>query len=376
MSQIQKHRVSHIKRQTDITMAGSRRTIAILVFLLTSLTCSLAESLNLNTDSRPSINIRFVPSRVEFQQVSQQYPETLARRLFSSVPRREFALHNVSWTMQSELTLLTGASSSGKSALMKIVSGVETPVQGSVHIQCLWKSLPTPTPHAQWVAQPVYLDQRPSIDGRRTARQILCQHEEIIIQKLLLIASSSSSSKTTNQSKQQSSSSSLKSFLKSLLNALTAELCSCLQLTTTTSAWMDQTPLQLSSSQSYRLALVTACLESSMANLSVSVDADADIDVDTLFPTSLDADDKTTERRTVSLPAPILLLDEWMDTETTEIVQTVQRGLEQLAQSSDDGVGVGAVIVSATHKRERWKKPYSEMVLSRGQVLSWNRIES
>jgi hypothetical protein len=31
--------------------------------------------------------------------------------------------------------------------------------------------------------------------------------------------------------------------------------------------------------------------------------------------------------------------------------------------------------MSATHKAERWKKPYSEMVLSRGQVLSWNRIE-
>jgi ABC-type dipeptide/oligopeptide/nickel transport system ATPase subunit len=385
--------ISHYYRER-LTMAGCRRTAAILAFLLSSLT-SPTVSLNLNT-AAPSIkiNIRFVPSQVKFQQVSQQYPETLARRLFSSVPRREFALHNVSFTLQSELALLTGASSSGKSALMKIISGVETPVQGSVHIQCLW-SAPDPTQtqsqprQVQWVAQPVYLEQRPSVDGRRTVRQILCQQKESILQKLLLAsASSRSSSKTSNNPKQQSESSSLRIFLESLLNALTTELCSCLQLTTTststtndnnnnkyngaTAAWMDQTPLQLSPSQSYRLALVTACLQSSMANLNFSVLLDPDVDVDTLFPT--DTDDSTTERqlRTVSLPAPILLLDEWMDTETTEIIQTVQRGLEQLAQIEN----CGAVIVSATHKAERWKKPYSEMVLSRGQVLSWNRIKS
>jgi hypothetical protein len=197
--------------------------------------------------------------------------------------------------------------------------------------------------------------------------------------------------------------------LESLLKALTAELCSCLQLTTTptltptspasttndntkhnggatAACWMDQTPLQLSPSQSYRLALVTACLHSSMANLNLSVLVDADVDVDILFPTTA-ADgvtdtDSTGERRTVSLPAPILLLDEWMDNETTEIIQTVQRGLEQLAAGSGccgcggGGGGGGAVIVSATHKADRWKKPYSEVVLSRGQVLSRNRIGS
>jgi ATPase subunit of ABC transporter with duplicated ATPase domains len=364
-------------------MAGCRWTAAILAFLLASLTSFTASlNLNLNTAAKApspinSITIRFLPSQVEFQQVSQQYPETLARRLFSSVPRREFALHNVSCTMQSELTLLTGASSSGKSALMKIIRGVETPVQGSFHIQCLWGA-PDPTSTStqpQWVAQPVYLDQRPSIDGRRTVRQILCQQEESIIQKLL-------SSSKNNKAKQQSEST-LRVFLESLLKALTAELCSCLQLTTaststtndnskydgaTAAAWMDQTQLQLSASQSYRLALVTACLQSSMANLDVSVLEDDCADVDTLFPTT--AHD-TAERCTVSLPAPILLLDEWMDTETTEIIQTVQCGLEQLAADS-----CGAVIVSATHKADRWKKPYSEMVLSRGQVLSWKTIES
>jgi energy-coupling factor transporter ATP-binding protein EcfA2 len=359
---------------------GCRRTTAILAFLLASLT-SLTASLNCNIASNtntPSTNlhVRFLPSQVEFQQVSQQYPETLARRLFSSVPRREFALHNVSFTLQSELTLLTGASSSGKSALMKIISGIETPTQGYFHIQCLWDAPILPKHHAPWVAQPVYLDQRPSIDSRRTARQILCQQEESILQKLLL------GSKGNKPKQQSDSSSSLRNFLKSLLKALTVELCSCLQLTSATitlttmtdnsmyDAWMDQTTLQLSSSQSYRLALVTACLQSSMANLSAVLDSCADVDIDILFPMT-DAID-TTERqlRTVSVPAPILLLDEWMDTETTEIIQTVQRGLEQLAGNS------GAVIVSATHKAERWKKPYSEMVLSRGQVLSRNRIES
>ena len=399
-------------------MAGCRPTAAILAFLLTAFTVS---SLNLNNSdakadaqSNSNLHIQFVPSQVEFQQVSQQYPETLARRLFSSVPRREFALHNVSFILQSKFVLLTGASSSGKSALVKMISGVETPVQGAVRIQCLWDAAaaaaaaasdddddPTP-PHQsqqqqqQWVSQPVYLDQRPSIDGRRTVRQILRQKEEHILQKLLL------SSSMTNNKARQPLESSIRIFLGTLLSALTAELCSCLQLTSTSKSttsndntqhngaaataaagvcWMDQTPLQLSPSQSYRLALVTACLQSSMANLNLSTvfvdgdgNADVDVDIDTFFPTTVVVDDDTattdgTERRTIRLPAPILLLDEWMDTETTEIVQTVQRGLEQLART-------GAVIVSVTHKAGRWKKPYSEMVLSRGQVLSWKtRIE-
>jgi ABC-type lipoprotein export system ATPase subunit len=356
------------------TMGGCRHswTVVILASLLSSLTGSTSLNTNTAAPSINSINIQFLPSQVKFQEVSQSYPVTLGRRLFSSVPRREFALQNVSLSLQSELILLSGASSSGKSALMKIVSGVETPVQGSVHIQCQqhddFNDTPPPCLRSWMIAQPIHLEQRPSVDSRRTVRQILSQNEESIIKKLQRALVVSSNSMSNNKQQQQSESSS-RIFFESVLNALTAELCSCFDLSTTTNnnnhnndvtAWMDQTPLQLSPSENYRLHLVTACLQSSTANL---VGASA-IDIDDLLST----DDTTTLKRTVSLPAPILLLDEWMDTEPTEIVQTVQRGLEQLAKAS------GAVIISATHKADRWKKPYSEMVLSRGKVLSWNRI--
>jgi hypothetical protein len=61
-----------------------------------------SRSLSLSTTTQPSISINFRPTRVECRQVYQQYPVTLARRLFSSVPHREYAVNNVSFCLSSE----------------------------------------------------------------------------------------------------------------------------------------------------------------------------------------------------------------------------------------------------------------------------------
>ena len=59
------------------------------------------------------------PSRIIFDAVTQSYPDTLIRRLFSSVPRRDFAIKDVSFQINSgDFVVILGASSSGK------VSGV------------------------------------------------------------------------------------------------------------------------------------------------------------------------------------------------------------------------------------------------------------
>jgi len=57
---------------------------------------------------------------LQLHQVSKTYPVTWQRRLFSSVPQRKFALHNVTLELNG-LCLIQGASSSGKSTLLKVI---------------------------------------------------------------------------------------------------------------------------------------------------------------------------------------------------------------------------------------------------------------
>jgi len=264
--------------------------------------------------------IHIVPSQVEFRDVCQQYPATLARRLFSSVPRRDYALHNVSFKLKSELVLLTGASSSGKSTILRLLWGKEQPSHGSIHVtSCVRRDDDVVSSEATGssvlpAAQPVYLDQRPSFDNRQTIHQIL--REQLI------------------------------NLTPSIATQLIQAFCALFALNASDEQWMKQRTSSLAPSECYRLDLVLACLKSTLGDQSSDV---------------------ATQVRPIMLPAPILLLDEWMDKETSTIVQTVQKGLTQAAKQ-------GAVIVSVTHKPERWKTSgCSCMTLCRGEILSFRQ---
>jgi ABC-type polysaccharide/polyol phosphate transport system ATPase subunit len=114
----------------------------------------------------------------------------------------------------------------------------------------------------------------------------------------------------------------------------------------------EKTPSQLSPSEQYRLQLVKASLESMLqGRLSFSED-----------------------KIVVELPAPVLLLDEWLDKETSSIVQKVRGALEALVE-------LGAVVCSVTHKPERWQNSNtavstSHMTLCRGEILLFTQRES
>jgi ABC-type multidrug transport system ATPase subunit len=92
------------------------------------------------------------------------------------------------------------------------------------------------------------------------------------------------------------------------------------------------TPAHLTTSERFRLELVFASLKSmSMGISEVGTDAEGSIP-DPRFP------------------APILCIDEWLDRETSTVIQPIGEALIQLAKRW------GSVIIVVTHKPERFAK--------------------
>ena len=251
------------------------------------------------------------PSVVTLKFVSQSHPDSFWRKLTSSEPRREFALKNVSVTFQPPVTtLLLGESSSGKSTILRLISGSESPISGNVEIS---NDCATLRP-----SRPIYLDSRPSYGQNEIVEDIW---------------SNAGAFDKSNESPNR------KTLLKELSKLLKVPLQSKI--------------LDLSMSEVYLCRIGETVLESTTINSAQHMESTT--------PTYLD------EPNVLKLPAPILLLDEWLDNETSTVVQRVQTALHELAQN-------GAVIVCVTHKphlfSSRGNRQLRRVTLSRGQVLS------
>jgi ABC-type multidrug transport system ATPase subunit len=240
-----------------------------------------------------SADLTWAPSSISLEEVSQSYSSSVWRRLTSSVPRREFAVEKLSLSIESEFLMLIGASSSGKSTILRLILG-EEPVSGKVRIA-------TKDPGVS-PALPVLLDERPPFDNKRVVRSIL-------IDAILQTAPNAP----------------LDLILDDMTNIFELDL--------------EKKPSQLSSSESFRFRLAEISLQSMLYHHGVSTSS---------FK---------------QLPAPIILLDEWMDMETSTVIRKVQTSLERL-------VDRGAVIVCVTHKPHLYNTDNVRLVtLCRGAIL-------
>lgn len=212
--------------------------------------------------------------------VSQSYEDTLLRRLFSSIPRRDFALNRVSFEVKSgSFLVILGASSSGKSTILRLVQGVEKPVSGSILLES--------------TSTPVYLDRKkPEYNDGQTIETILLERFEG--------------------------------------NAFGVSICEMISLD------MKKKPSDLSPSETYKFGLVEACMKS------VAVGDPC---------------------------APILLLDEWMDLETSIVVHKVEKAIIELTE------GIGATILYVTHKPNLLRASHKCMTMCRGEILSTGRTK-
>lgn len=335
--------------------------IVLLCFLLPptsplSYSPNEAAKISLSSSSSSFSRIQIVPSRVEFDQVSRRYPWTWQRRLVSSVPYREYALYNVSFTACSEHVIIKGPSSSGKSTILKVLAGMETPTNGSVVIQVgssLANSICFHHNHAVSsfapllpVAKPVYLDQRRrDFDDRpkqETVESILMKHAE---SELRVGLRSVTMEDTT----------------ESLGSLLVSQICRSLALDPA------QCVSQLSSSQSYQLQLALASITSMFLGNYCQIST-------TEKGSNEHRNEDEQSAAVLCFAAPILLLDEWLDTETSTVIRAVE-------QTAIQGVtDLGGVVLTVTHKVERYGLGSSSNILQnqhfgRCRVLTLNRGE-
>ncbi|CAJ1966169.1 unnamed protein product [Cylindrotheca closterium] len=292
-----------------------------------------------HNDNDDDGDICWHPCSIEISNLSHQYPVTLWRTLTSSEPRREFALQDVSLKLgPHEFVLLLGDSSSGKSTLLRLILGLEErkivqPTFGTIQIAVVvphyskeeeeeeddddnaTEILPPPA------AVPVLLDQKPVYSNNRGSQTV-----QMILQEKLKKMNKAS---TIIQHHDEKSS-------QTTLFLIIERLCELMDLPLTKKG------SDLSPSEAYRCAMTEASLESILTGKAAAAAVNDDDDRD------------ETSKTISSFPAPILLLDEWLDKETSTVVQNVQTSILKLIQTS------GAIVVSITHKPNLYKQSIKE----------------
>ena len=235
-----------------------------------------------DADDQSATSMVYVPSRVGLEDVTLSYPETLMGKLFSSVPKRKNAVDQITISFgpgrssgrdvdevgDNMPTILVGRSASGKSTLLRLVSGEETPTSGTVATEGL--------------AEPIIIDRKPPLDDSKSV--------------LGGIVAAPKDQQRNNKSVEQVA----------------------LYFATTLGLTLDQLqskPSNLSPSGQFLFGLACGCLCSVMPALSATVDSQTALDI-----------------TKCSLPGPILLLDELFDFEHPDVAAKCCPGIDSLIQ--------------------------------------------
>ncbi|KAG7363608.1 ABC transporter [Nitzschia inconspicua] len=296
--------------------------------------------------STTTSSIQWCESNVEITDICQMYPDTIWRRLTSSVPRREFALQNISCmfyalplllrnstvdnnnvlsdppvSVPRSLVLLIGASSSGKSALLKVIQGQELPNSGTVQFSTTIPSSSN-TSTTTIVAKPIMLDDRSPL-----SRQNEAVHRELRTVLRNVVAEYSTVEMDSTD-------------WISFEDAILGEMLSCFGLSP------EKKLSSLTPSEDYRFRLAKASLESTLHYV--------------------DSRMFCIDGKLLHLPGPILLLDEWLDKETSQVASKVVPALHNIVHN------FGGIVLSATHKPELYEHttPLSKIMLSSGKILN------
>lgn len=294
--------------------------IALLIFECVYLCCALSLA---TTSAERSL---LTPTEIECFALTQSYPVTLMSKLFSSVPKREFAIEDITLSfgkqtdeanqdehaMNSErinnFVLMQGRSASGKSTLLRILSGTEQPQSGNVLLNGsnLYDDSGA-SDNTVLLPKPVFMDTKPD-----------CYDKKYTVLERIISAAGVETS--------------------TIIEGLAQEFASILNLS---DAQLNDSPPALSPSGQYLFGIACACMESSCASMQKSVDGHGEN----------------------QSSHPVLLLDELLDKESSLVAKTVGKGIQQLTRR-------GAIVLCATHRPEYLRECADRLVtLSGGKIL-------
>jgi ABC-type lipoprotein export system ATPase subunit len=277
-----------------------------------------------NTQSLVPDQISFLPLTLKCNSITQSYPITLLSKLFSSVPKRQYALQDINVSfgntylpeddvggIRSNFCLLVGRSASGKSSLLRIMSGQERPVSGNVLINdiSLYPPLQKDVDQFLTLPTPIIVDSKPDcFDDQYT-----------VLQRI--------ENSATNE-------------------RVDAKVRYCLALKIAKILNLSESQLSgysssLSPSGQYLFGLACAAVASCHSTIVDGAESSHPVNV---FP-------------------PILLLDELLDSETSIVAAKVGEGVANLARN-------GAIIICATHRHQYLVDYANRMItLSGGKLL-------
>ena len=269
-----------------------------------------------------------IPSHIQCTELTQSYPITLMSKLFSSVPKREFAILDVSLSFgtgiksmdtfvsapkeqgidNSGFVLIAGRSASGKTTLLRILSGDEKPIAGKVLLNN--SNLYQGTSLGSILQpKPIFIDCKPD-----------CYDNESTVFEQIKNAAGRAFQ-----------------VFPDLIDGLAEEFVNILDMSI---EQINGPPSLLSPSGEYLFGIARACMQSTCA--------------------SIREGEVSTQ---IKLPCPVLLLDELLDTETSSVSAKVGNGLMNLAER-------GSIVLAATHRPE-YLNAYADRMItfSAGKVL-------
>jgi len=272
---------------------------------------------------------------------------TLMNKLFSSVPKREFALQDVNLsfgvtsaspskekTASSEhddgVILLVGRSASGKSTLLRLMAGMESSTSGSIYINGhkVDDAMQMPTSIEQGTT-PVILAEKPDLDDTKSVI------EWIQYFGLDNIDQCNRAWKINNGGELKEEET------KEIIQSLAEDFSSILTLS---HEQCSSPPSELTPSGQYLFGVAAACITSVAPSIVIQQNTEA---------TPLN-----------SIHYPIILLDELFDAEHSSTVEKCSKGIMNLKRE-------GGVVISATHKPTYFTDIAPRTVtLSGGRVLT------
>eukprot|EP00814_Leptocylindrus_danicus_P002102 CAMPEP_0116011276 /NCGR_PEP_ID=MMETSP0321-20121206/4479_1 /TAXON_ID=163516 /ORGANISM="Leptocylindrus danicus var. danicus, Strain B650" /LENGTH=291 /DNA_ID=CAMNT_0003480493 /DNA_START=72 /DNA_END=947 /DNA_ORIENTATION=+ len=263
-------------------------------------------------------------SQISAINLSKSYPVTILDKLFSSVPKREFAINSVNLELCNELVLLVGSSASGKSTLMKLILGQET---GTGDIFINGARYDCSSMENRMIMKPIMVDRKSLYDDSKTVRGWI---KHLLGQEFKVSTSTIDGSEALIDERKISM-------------ALISELCDLLAID---QEILDGKPSKLSPSDQYLLTLLISCAKNMIPHIVAQTENS----------------EQPCGQYTYS--CPILLLDELFDFEHSSIAQRVGAGLKNL-------VAKGGIVIVATHKPHQLESLANRKItLAGGKILT------